>query len=249
MPTKVTSCAADRLVIGEPDAVTRACVEAVMRAERGAEQARGEFRIALAGGTTPRPAYELLARQSEVHWAGWRVFFSDERCVPRDHPQSNFHLAEQCLLSRVDIAAEHVHRMRGELQPTTAAEAYEAELGQEPLDLVLLGMGDDGHTASLFPGSGALEERSRLVLPTRAPVAPHERLTLSLPALARAHCACFLVCGASKAARLAEVFAERDAGAPVLPAARVAADAVEFYVDTAAAAELPPHWKSKARAP
>jgi 6-phosphogluconolactonase len=208
------------------------------RTAEAAIVARGQFRVALAGGSTPRPAYEMLAVDRSIDWAKWHIFFSDERCVPPDDPRSNYRMVAEVLLSRIGIAAAKVHRMQGELDPSEAAEAYEFELGNEPLDVALLGIGDDGHTASLFPGSPALEERSRLVAPSMAPVEPKQRLTLTFRALDEARSAWFLVSGEGKAAVLAEVIVERERARPQLPAARVRAQSVEFYVDTAAAAQL-----------
>ena len=126
---------------------------------------RGQFSVALAGGSTPRAAYALLAAE-EVDWSRVHVFWGDERCVPPDHPDSNYRLAREALLDHVSLPAGNVHRMRGEMEPEAAAQAYAAELRaffgtQWPsFDLVLLGMGNDGHIASLFPGSAAAWRRN-----------------------------------------------------------------------------------------
>ncbi|MEX0800026.1 MAG: 6-phosphogluconolactonase [Dehalococcoidia bacterium] len=183
--------------------------------------------LALAGGGTPRALYALLA-QREYDWPSLEVFFGDERCVPPDHPNSNFRMANETLLSKVRA---RVHRMRGE---SCDAAGYEEELrsvfgpGLPRFDLALLGMGADGHTASLFPGDAALEERERLVVRVSRP--DHERLTLTLPALSAAKVALFLVSGADKRVALSRVLAGED-----LPAARVAAEQVVFVTDREAA--------------
>jgi 6-phosphogluconolactonase len=183
--------------------------------------------VALAGGRTPRTLYTLLATKA-YDWSAVEVFFGDERCVPPDHPASNFRMAHETLLSKV---AARVHRMPGE---TCDAPAYEHELrrilGQDlpALDLVFLGIGADGHTASLFPGDPALEETRRLVVSVARP--DHRRLTLTLPVLCAARLAVFLVSGEEKRDALRRVLAGEN-----LPAARVAARRVVVIADPAAA--------------
>ena len=187
--------------------------------------------IALAGGSTPKALYELLATRP-YPWAETEVFFGDERCVPPDHPDSNFNMANVALLSKVDA---RVYRMRGE---TCGAAEYEAELarvfgpGPPVFDLVLLGLGPDGHTASLFPGDQALGERVRYVVNVERP--DHPRLTLTLPVLSAATEVIFLVSGASKAERLQELMSDAD-----IPAAMVHAQHVTVIADPAAAALVP----------
>jgi 6-phosphogluconolactonase len=226
------------LIVDDAGAIVRKLTRALVSLARSVIEERGEFRVALSGGSTPRPVYAALALQPDLAWEKWRIFFSDERCVPPDDAQSNYRLARETLLEHVPIPPDRVHRMRGELDESEAARLYEAELGLGPLDLALLGMGQDGHTASLFPGSPALEERGRLVVPSLAPVEPRRRLTLTLRALDGARAAWFFICGENKAARLAEVVAERRRGEPELPAARVDASTVDFYADTAAASKV-----------
>ena len=183
--------------------------------------------VALAGGSTPQALYERLATLA-YRWAETDVFFGDERCVPPDHPDSNFRLADEAWLSKVPA---RVHRMMGE---TCHAAAYEGELravfgaGTPAFDLVLLGLGPDGHTASLFPGDAALSETERLVVRVVRP--DHARLTLTLPVLSAAKVALFLVTGANKAARLRELMNDGD-----IPAARVLAQRVIVVADAAAA--------------
>jgi 6-phosphogluconolactonase len=214
-----------------PDAVAlaRAAVDAWRAAAAEGVRARGRFAVAISGGKTPLPAYALLAREPGLPWAETDVFFADERCVPPGDPRSNYGAARAALLGHVPA---RVHRIVGEREPEEAARAYEAELratlGERPaLDLVLLGVGDDGHTASLFPGSPALDERARLVLATPAPPGALAawRVTLGLAALDGARRACFLVEGEGKRAPLARILAGED-----LPAARVRAAEVRWLV-------------------
>ena len=189
-----------------------------------AQAARGRFVVALAGGSTPEAAYELLAGEAffgGVDWSRVQVLFGDERAVPPDHVDSNYRMARETLLARVPIPGENVHRIQGEREPAEAARRYQIELetvlGENGrFDLIFLGMGSDGHTASLFPGTPALEERERLVVANPVRALERTRITLTLPAINAARQVVFLVSGASKAAALAAVLA----GEP-LPAARV----------------------------
>jgi 6-phosphogluconolactonase len=233
------------------EALARGAAEAVAGAAARAVAEHGRFTIALAGGSTPRRLYALLADarapfRARIPWGRVHVFFGDERHVPPNDPDSNYRLAREALLDHV--RAGSVHRMRGDLpDAAAAAAAYEEELerffgasvadGPPPaLDLVLLGLGPDGHTASLFPGSGALEERRRWVAaPWIARLRAH-RLTLTLPVLDRAREVLFLVAGADKADALAHVLGGGDGEAP-LPAARVrpGGGAPRWYVDRDAA--------------
>ena len=185
---------------------------AAAAAEEWVRHARAShFRVALAGGSTPRACYLLLAneRRADVDWARVEIFFGDERCVPPDHADSNYGMARRALLDHVPIPPTQLHRMRGEDEPVAAARAYEdvmrQTLGTEPLDLVLLGMGPDGHTASLFPGTTALDETQAWVVANRVPQLGVDRLTLTFPVLSAARAVVVNVTGAEKAARLVEV--------------------------------------------
>ena len=202
---------------------------------------RGRFRVALAGGTTPRATYERLARGDlPIDWTRVSVFFGDERMVSPVDPKSNYRMAREALLDRVPIPEAAVHRIPGELPPEAAVQRYADLLGDSPLDLVLLGMGDDGHVASLFPGGPEVESSAR-VLHSRAPVSPHERISIGFSVIASARAVALLVTGTTKAARVREVFDERARGAPRLPAARVAParGTLDWFLDAAAASELP----------
>jgi 6-phosphogluconolactonase len=183
--------------------------------------------VALAGGSTPRRLYERLA-QSDYAWAETEVFFGDERCVPPDHPASNYRMAREALLSKVPA---RVHRMRGEECDATAYEEELSEVfgaGLPEFDLMLLGLGEDGHTASLFPGDPALDASAERVVRVQRP--DYARLTLTLPVLSAARVALFLVSGASKRQALRRLLAHDD-----IPAAHVAAKQVVIIADEAAA--------------
>jgi 6-phosphogluconolactonase len=206
--------------------------------------ARAGGHIALAGGSTPRVAYELAAKDAGA-WPGATVWFGDERCVPPDDPSSNYRMVRESLLDPLGDAAPSVHRMQGELGPDAAAAEYDAELraaGDHPLDLVLVGLGPDGHTLSLFPDQPSLDERSRWVLGVAE--SGHEpyvaRVTLTFAALAVAKRVVFLVDGAAKAAAVAAAFGPDVTPGPHIPASMVAdfADDVTVLLDSAAAAQL-----------
>jgi 6-phosphogluconolactonase len=219
--------------------------ERVLAAADSARAECGAFHIALAGGSTPRALYELLA-QSGADFAQWHIYFGDERAVPPDHADSNFRMASEAWLARGGVPAAQVHRIRGELDAPAAAASYEEELAQSfgtrevpRFDLVLLGMGADGHTASLFPGTTALSEARRTVAATWVEKLAANRITLTLRTLNAARHVLFLVAGADKAPALREVLFARE-GAPQLPAARVRPwdGEVTWMVDRAAAAGL-----------
>jgi len=185
--------------------------------------------IALSGGGTARQAYELLA-DADVSWSEVEVYFGDERWVPVDDPESNEGMARAVLLDHAAPAAVHSLRDAG---PTieAAADAYDARVATAPpIDVVHLGLGPDGHTASLFPGTAALAVQDRLVVPNRDDLHPHPRLTFTFAALARSRLVVFTVAGAEKRDALARIRAGDD-----LPAARVTAARVLWLVDAAAA--------------
>ncbi len=209
----------------------------------------GTFFVALSGGSTPELMYRELAGaeyRKQVPWDQGEYFWSDERCVPPEHPDSNYGLAERALLVKAPIPRERIHRMRGELEPERAAAEYQRELRRvfrvpapavPHFDLLLLGLGEDGHTASLFPGSAALDETARLAAANYVKKLNAHRLTLTLPVINAARNVVFLVSGGKKAAALRQVM--RGDGAPV-PAARVRPrdGRLIWFVDQAAAALL-----------
>jgi 6-phosphogluconolactonase len=165
-----------------------------------------QCRLALAGGATPRPVYSRLTEPDVRPGIDWRkvdFYFGDERCVPPEHPDSNYRMAWESLLSRVPIAEEQIRRIRGELPDRDKAAAeYEAQL-PEALDLLILGMGSDGHTASLFPHAPALDERTRRVLPVNAPNPPVRRISITPPVITSARSILVLVAGGAKATMVA----------------------------------------------
>jgi 6-phosphogluconolactonase len=215
---------------------------------REAVDSRGRFSVALAGGSTPGSTYRLLADlpyRAQIPWQEVHLFWGDERCVPPDDPASNYRLAQRTLIGQVPIPTENVHRVLGELKPEAAARTYDLELqryfcGPLPrLDLVLLGIGSDGHTASLFPGSPILEETKGVVAAVRAQIQgrPAWRVTLTLAAINAARQVLFLASGAEKAAIVASVLGNAEGN---LPAQRVCpvAGQVTWIIDRAAAAGL-----------
>lgn len=225
------------VVIVPAHELTRVAARALAEAIRAALRSQGKCRLALSGGSTPRPVYETLAEEPGLDWSAVEVFFGDERCVPLDDAGSNARLANEALLSRLKPPAGRVHYVQGTEAPATAAREYEEELGAAPLDVALLGMGDDGHTASVFPDT--VEDEQARVMATRSPVAPVDRVTLTTRALCEARAVLFLVAGAKKADRVAEVFSQLQSGRPVLPAARVRPAGVwQWLLDEPAAAKL-----------
>lgn len=222
---------------------------AVARTIEDAVRAAGRCSIALSGGSTPVPLYTLLATRFRdlVPWARLHVFWADERYVPPGDPRSNQGMARSMLLDRVACPAANIHPMPTlGPDPDRAARDYETVLDdyfghhRVRFDLALLGLGSDGHTASLFPGSPALDERARLVLAVTAPAEPSVRLTLTPLAFAGSEATFFLVTGSAKARALDAVLTE-SADPALLPAAavRAAAAAVVWWVDRDAAAGLP----------
>lgn len=200
-----------------PDNATLARVAAqeFHRLAESAIQQRGQFSVALSGGNTPRAVYSLLADEhKELPWDKIHVFFGDERHVPPDHPDNNFRMASESLLSKVPIPENNVHRIRAELEPEAAAKDYDGQLavffhlndhGWPRFDLVFLGLGDDGHTASLFPGSSALSDVSSRVVANWVEKLQTFRITLTFPVLNHAANVVFLVSGESKAQILSAV--------------------------------------------
>lgn len=190
------------------EAVSRECARAVAQAIMGGTRGGDRFRLALSGGETPRALYRSLATEHRdaVPWGQVHLFWGDERYVPPDDPRSNYRLVQDSLLGDVPIPRENVHPMPTHFpDPRDAARAYERDLranfpGPWPrLDLILLGIGPDGHTASLFPGSPALGERERWVVDVQVPAEPPGRLTLTLPVLNHGAAVFFLAAGADKA--------------------------------------------------
>jgi len=198
------------VVLPDPTAMAREAADRFVALARSALAAQGRFTVALSGGSTPKSVYEQLVAPP-IDWQHVHVFWGDERCVPPVHPDSNYGMAQRAWLAHINIPAQNVHRLRGELDPAQAAQQYEDELrtlfGTLPrFDLVWLGMGADAHTASLFPGTPALHEQQRWVVAQYVDQLRTERLTLTPPIINQAANVTFLVTGSDKAAALQVVW-------------------------------------------
>jgi len=207
-------------------------------AERLAEAARRGRSIVLTGGSTPKHAYELAA-ELEPDWSGSELWWGDERAVPPDDENSNYGMAKAALLERIAAQPRAVHRIRGELGKEAGAGAYEQELGEATLDLVLLGMGPDGHVASLYPNQPTLDERTRRAIGADAHLEPFvDRITMTVPTLRGGHEVLFLITGADKADAVARAF--RDDPDKATPASLVRSESgrTTAVLDAAAAAKL-----------
>ena len=227
-----TSVSAAPIVIRTKNFVTDAA-GLILEQARNAIAERNEFRIALSGGNTPAPVYARIAAEAhDFPWQSVRFTFGDERCVPPDDPESNFRMARENLFLPAAIPEKSIMRMRGEIDPRIAAQEYEDQLNAIAIesgeriyqhDLILLGLGDDGHTASLFPGTEALDEMTRRVVANFVPKLNAWRLTFTFPLINHARHILFLV-GASKNPQLIESVL---AGDRQFPAARVSPSAGE----------------------
>jgi len=238
-----------------PAAVAKAAAHLFTTAANQAVASRGLARIAISGGTTPKAMFGLLANAAEpfvkqVPWDKLDLYWVDERCVPPDHAESNYRMTREALLSKVPLPAERIHRMEGELDPEVAAARYESTIrntfkleGAETptFDLVLLGMGDDGHTASLFPHTEAIHELGRLAVANHVPQQKDSwRITLTWPVINHASSVFFLIAGTDKAAVLNEVLTgprdpERLPSQLIWPSSGI----LTLILDKAAAALLP----------
>jgi len=241
-------------VFPTPAATAKAAAQLFLDAVVGAAAARGVARIAISGGTTPKAMFALLADPAgpflkQVPWDKIELYWVDERCVPPDNAESNYRMTKEAMLSKVPLPAERVHRMEGELEPEVAAARYESmirntfklEGAQTPtFDLVLLGMGDDGHTASLFPHTEALNEMSHIAVPNHVPQKDTWRITLTWPVINQGKEVAFLIEGAAKAQVLHDVLM-----GPYQPDTypsqiiRPASGRLTLLLDRAAAAKLP----------
>ncbi|MFC2029695.1 6-phosphogluconolactonase [Chloroflexota bacterium] len=239
---------AEIIVIADAGKLAHEAARRFTNLAREAVESRGRFSVALSGGSTPGTLYGLLAGapyREQVPWGKVHLFWGDERSVPAGESGSNYHMADQALIRHVPIPAENVHRIQGELAPEAAARAYDKALrdfycGPHPrFDLVLLGIGHDGHTASLFPGSPGLGERERLAQAATAIYEdrPAERVTLTLGAINTAREVLFLVSGSAKAEIVKAVL---EGSGEQFPAQRVqpSAGAVTWLLDEGAASLL-----------
>jgi len=239
----------------DPAALARRAAQYFLEMAREAVEARGRVRIAISGGSTPKATFQLLADPNEpwrnhMPWDNLDIYWVDERCVPPDHADSNYRMTREALLDHVPLKPERIHRIQGELEPEAAAARYESELrngfrlegAESPrFDLVALGMGSDGHTASLFPHTEALHELGRLVVANTVPQQKESRrVTLTWPVINHSRSVFFLIAGADKAAVLSEVLTgsrdvERLPSQLIWPSSGI----LTLILDKAAAALLP----------
>jgi len=198
--------------------VSATAAEEIIQYAASAVEKRGVFRIALSGGSTPKTLFTKLASDQDLKkqmpWRSTHFFWSDERTVPPDHPDSNYRMAREAMFKHVDVSESQIHRIHGEVEdPNRAAKEYEKEIRQHfnvvsdvpQFDLILLGMGPDGHTASLFPGTEALNEQRRLVVSNWVSKFNTYRITFTVPLINHAASVMFMVCGEDKAATLKAV--------------------------------------------
>jgi 6-phosphogluconolactonase len=241
----------------EPDPAAlayRAALHLVELAEE-AYAARGRVRLAISGGSTPKATFKLLADPAHpflnrMPWEGLELFWVDERTVPPDHAESNFRMTREAMLDHLSLRPDQIHRIQGELEPEVAAAEYEFDLrrtfrlegAESPrFDIVTLGMGPDGHTASLFPYTAAIDEIGRLAVANQVPQKDTWRVTLTWPVINHAREVFFLIAGEDKAGVLSEVFTgpkdiERLPSQLIWPASGI----LTLILDKAAAAQLPP---------
>jgi 6-phosphogluconolactonase len=224
------------LVAADEDELPRIAAAWLAEEVKQAVARGGRCALALSGGSTPRPAYERLAAEPGMPWDVVEVYFGDERAVPPTDPASNYRMAREAFLDRVPIPAARVHRMEADDPDLDAAAARYAALLPERLDVLVLGMGQDGHTASLFPGSPPVHEKERKVVPARAPVPPVHRLTITPPVIAAARRVAVLTAGMAKAPVVARVL--RGPWRPEELPAQLAREGT-WILDRAAAAALP----------
>ncbi|HMD56106.1 MAG TPA: 6-phosphogluconolactonase [Solirubrobacteraceae bacterium] len=232
--TRLTACP-------DPEAVAARAASVIARQLERARSERGEAHLALSGGTTPARTYELLAEQVQ-NWEAVHVWFADERCVAPSDPESNYRLAGETLLDPAAIPADRVHRMEGERGPAEGAARYARELRErlkpaaEPpvLDVIVLGIGPDGHVASLFPGAATLDAPAQDICigVEDSPKPPPERITLSLPVLRSARSCVLLATGSSKADAVASMLGEPTRH---VPASLLRRERLTVIVDDAAA--------------
>ena len=238
----------------DPAALARRAAFHFVEMVSESDEANGRARVAISGGSTPKAAFQMLADPNQpflkrMPWEDLELFFVDERTVPPDHSESNYRMTKEALLDHIPLHAQQVHRMEGELPPEEAAARYESELrntfrleGAEVprFDLISLGMGDDGHTASLFPHTAAIHEMGRLVVANQVPQKDTWRITLTWPVINHARSVFFLIAGADKAQRVHEVFTggrdpERLPSQLIWPTSGI----LTLFLDKAAAALLP----------
>lgn len=236
-------------VVSDAEAVSLAAAQRVVDAAQRAIAQRGHFSIALSGGSTPKRLYQHLASDAfrdQIDWSNVSIFFGDERSVAPDHEEANYRMACEAMLDQLPLSSGQIHRMQGELSDLDQAAANYAEAlrqlpeknGLPQFDLVLLGMGDDGHTASLFPGTTALTEQDKTVVALDVPQLNTRRITLSYPVINNACQVMLLVAGENKAARLEEVLVSAPAGRYPVQGVMPQGELI-WLLDQGAATQLP----------
>ncbi len=227
-----------------PQELAQAVAADWIQSARQAEQSQRHFSVALSGGSTPRLLYKQLSlpkNSRQIPWPSVHLFWGDERCVPPDHADSNYRMAWETLLKFTPLPPANIHRIAGEIDPQQASQEYAQEIrkvlgGDTPrFDWILLGMGTDGHTASLFPGQTLLQEPQGICAVAERP--DQNRVTLTLDVINRSKRVSFLVTGAAKADRVYDIL-EKTGEGEKLPAAGVGADKVEWLLDQEAAVHL-----------
>jgi 6-phosphogluconolactonase len=246
----------DIRIHNDSEAAAEAAATFVLEVGKEAVCVNGRFLIALSGGTTPETLYRALtspAFADRFDWSRTTFFFSDERCVPPDDPRSNYALADKTLFTPLRITPSQIYRMAGESRdPEAAASEYEQQLrlatktspsAKPSLDLILLGLGEDGHTASLFPGAPVLRDHQRVIAATQSPKDPPNRLTMTLGVINRASVILFLVAGARKAGVVRAILDPKTEAERRLPASLVEPEKgrLIWFLDRSAAAQLPIH--------
>ena len=206
---------------------------------------KGRFAVALSGGTTPRLLYTLLGSapyQNTIDWPRIHLFWADERCVPSDHPESNYKLVRDTLLKNLSLPGKNVHNIQGEVDPTEAACAYEQDIKEfygavtfPSFDLIILGVGVDGHTASLFPGSSSVTEADRIAIPIYRKDPQINRVTLTMPVINHASNILFLVAGKSKASVLQNILCQGNSKGYPAGLVSTKSGIVEWFLDNEAA--------------
>jgi 6-phosphogluconolactonase len=199
-------------VVADGNALAREAAQRIITASKQAIAKKGKFAIALSGGSTPKITFGLLAAEplrSQVDWTQWDVYWGDERCVPPEHPDSNYKMATDAMLSKVPVPPADIHRMKGEIDPNAAAAEYgkllQEKFGDGSLDLVMLGMGPDGHTLSLFPGTTALAETKHRCVSNWVEKFKTFRITMTAPFVNKAKQVLVILGGADKRDRVKEV--------------------------------------------
>ncbi len=235
-------------ISADVDALCATVAKRIIECANTAVDKNGSFHLALAGGSTPKGVFERLATpefNTQIDWHKTHIWFGDERCVPADHSDSNYRMANQALLSLVPIPENNVHRIQGEQEPVQAAQLYEQEMSQHlpssdrgvpVFDLMLQGLGPDGHTASLFPGTPALTVDDQAVTTVYVEKLDSWRVSATFPVLNTAHNLLFLVAGVGKAEVIRDIFQKNSSNRQLYPVEMLkSTGCVEWFLDEAAA--------------